>query len=44
MPDRKAEQVEYTDQDGETQTVRVPNHLLAPTHEEVFTQLVKDIA
>ncbi|WP_146339567.1 proline--tRNA ligase [Nesterenkonia sp. NBAIMH1] len=44
VPDRKAEQVEYTDQDGETQTVRVPNHLLAPTHEEVFTQLVKDIA
>ncbi|WP_147105023.1 proline--tRNA ligase [Nesterenkonia populi] len=44
VPDRKAEQIEYTDENGEAQHVRVPNHLLAPTHEEVFTQLVKDVA
>ncbi|GFZ81434.1 proline--tRNA ligase [Nesterenkonia alkaliphila] len=44
VPDRKAEAITYTDEEGETQQVRLPNHLLAPTHEEVFTQLVKDIA
>ncbi|WP_150460653.1 proline--tRNA ligase [Nesterenkonia ebinurensis] len=43
VPDRKAEGIEYTDENGETLTVRLPNHLLAPTHEEVFTLLVKDL-
>ncbi|WP_022872011.1 proline--tRNA ligase [Nesterenkonia alba] len=44
VPDRKAELIEYTDAEGQTRQVRVPNYLLAPTHEEAFTQLVKDIA
>ncbi|NLS11099.1 proline--tRNA ligase [Nesterenkonia sp. MY13] len=44
VPDRKSpEHTVGKNEDGTEKTIREPNYLLAPTHEEMFTLLVKDL-